>query len=163
MNSIANKNRRLFLKIFVLISLFIFALLVFLVYFLGLNAYEKDDHIILSSNSLNKRLNIMQVYNNDYPAIPYLVKPVAFDKYNRMIFPNHDFYLGAENANFIMNLEYSRIQIFNLEKDDVNNFIKQSYDVSQVSKVRIFWGVNNEYFPVSCKWGEHGVYNCVKE
>lgn len=135
---------------------------IYLLGFLGINAYDKGDGILLTSNSLTKRLNIAQVYNPDYPAVPYLIKPAAFDDLNQSLPPHNDLFLGLDDNNFILNLQYSNWQSFIIKKEDVNDFIRKSYDTSKVSNVRVFWGAYNVYFPIICKWNENGVYDCIR-
>jgi len=157
-NSIKNK------KIFGVVILFL-TVCVMIAYTLGafgVNAYDKGEDVLLTSNSLTKRLNIMQSYSPNYPAVPYLIKPVAFDTSNQLLPTHNDLFFGADDNNFIFNLQYSNRQSFALKKEYINDFIEKSYDTSKVSTVKIFWGAYSVYFPIVFKWSESGIYDCVK-
>lgn len=138
--------------------------LICLLYFrINLYAHEEKDNIVLSFSSFSKVKNIYQMEDNRDSIKLYDMVVVVYDKNMLKIEDLEDEGVSKYNSNMIENVQYARSGRLYLTKERIENLIEFRVKNKDVGYVKFYWTVSHSYFPITCKWVDNGIKDCIKD
>lgn len=135
----------------------------FLYFKISLDAYEERENIVLKFSSMRKIKNIYQMEDNLDNIRFNDIVVVVYDKNMLKVQDLKGEGVSEYNENMITNVQYARSGRLYLSKKNIVNLVEFRLKDKGLKYIKFYWTVSGSYFPITCKFEDNIIKECVEK